>query len=401
MSTRAVAGLETIRCPIQPNVLLMRLYADDGLTGLGESFFGAEAVEAYLHETVAPLLVGAPLPSPERLRRLLTGHVGFQGSGVETRGNGAVDIAVWDLLGKATGQPVATLLGGPYQDSLPVYNTCAGPSYVKDEPRQAVSNWGLADTSRYEDLRGFLERPGELAKELWDEGLRAMKVWPFDQAAERTGGMRLERADLLAGLKVLDDIRNAVPEMDVMVELHGLWSLHAALGLVKELERFSPYWVEDPLRSDSQASYATLQAATPVPLATGETLTGQRAFRGLLERAGIRVAIVDIGWTGGLTEARKIAALADSYDLPFAPHDCTGPISFAACVHLALSQPNALVQESVRAFRHTWYGELATGLPLVEDGRVRLEDRPGLGVELTDGLTSRPGVTTRLTGTRP
>jgi L-alanine-DL-glutamate epimerase-like enolase superfamily enzyme len=401
MSTRAVAGLETIRCPIQPNVLLMRLHADDGLTGLGESFFGAEAVEAYLHETVAPLLVGAPLPSPERLRRLLTGHVGFQGSGVETRGNGAVDIAVWDLLGKATGQPVATLLGGPYQDGLPVYNTCAGPSYVKDQPRQAVSNWGLADTSRYEDLRGFLERPGELAKELWDEGLRAMKVWPFDQAAERTGGMRLERADLRAGLKVLDDIKNAVPEMDVMVELHGLWSLHAALGLVKELERFTPYWVEDPLRSDSQASYATLQAATPVPLATGETLTGQRAFRGLLERAGIRVAIVDIGWTGGLTEARKIAALADSYDLPFAPHDCTGPISFAACVHLALSQPNALVQESVRAFRHTWYGELATGLPPVEDGRVRLEDRPGLGVELTDGLTARPGVTTRLTGTRP
>ncbi|MET7337451.1 mandelate racemase/muconate lactonizing enzyme family protein [Nonomuraea sp. NPDC005650] len=401
MSTRAVAGLETIRCPIQPNVLLVRLHADDGLTGLGESFFGAEAVEAYLHETVAPLLVGAPLPSPERLRRLLAGHVGFQGSGVETRGNGAIDIAVWDLLGKATGQPVATLLGGPYQDSLPVYNTCAGPSYVKDEPRQAVSNWGLADTSRYEDLRGFLERPGELAKELWAEGLRTMKVWPFDQAAERTGGMRLERADLRAGLKVLDAIKNAVPEMDVMVELHGLWSLHAALGLVKELERFAPYWIEDPLRADSLASYATLQAATPLSLATGETLTGQRAFRGLMERAGIRVAIVDIGWTGGLTEARKIAALADSYDLPFAPHDCTGPISFAACVHLALSQPNALVQESVRAFRHTWYGELASGLPLVEDGRVTLEGRPGLGVDLADGLTDRPGVTTRLTGSRP
>ncbi|MEQ4724002.1 mandelate racemase/muconate lactonizing enzyme family protein [Nonomuraea sp. B19D2] len=399
MSIRAV-GLETIRCPIQPNVLLVRLHTDDGRTGLGESFFGAESVEAYLHETVAPQLVGAPLPSPERLRRLLTGHVGFQGSGVETRGNGAIDMAVWDLLGKAAGLPVAALLGGPYQDGLPVYNTCAGPSYVKNESRQAVSNWGLAETSPYEDLRGFLERPGELAKDLWDEGLRAMKVWPFDQAAERTGGMRLERADLLAGLRVLDEIKNAVPDMDVMVELHGLWSLHAALGLVAELERFAPYWVEDPLRSDSHASYATLQAATSVPLATGETLTGQRSFRALLERSAIRVAIVDIGWTGGLTEARKIAALADSYDLPFAPHDCTGPVSFAACVHLALSQPNALVQESVRAFRHTWYQELATGLPRVEHGRVTLDGRPGLGVELADGLTERPGVTTRLTGSR-
>ncbi|MBN6052109.1 mandelate racemase/muconate lactonizing enzyme family protein, partial [Nonomuraea sp. RK-328] len=396
----ALRGLETIRCPIQPNVLLVCLHADDGRTGLGESFFGAEAVEAYLHETVAPRLVGAPLPGPERLHRMLAGHVGFQGSGVETRGNGAVDMAVWDLLGKAAGLPVAALLGGPYQDDLPVYNTCAGSSYVRDEPRQAVSNWGISETSRYEDLRAFLERPGELAKELWGEGLRVMKVWPFDQAAERTGGMRLERDDLRAGLRVLDAIRNAVPEMDVMVELHGLWSLRAALGLVRELERFQPYWVEDPLRSDSAASYATLQSATSVPIATGETLTGQRPFRALLERAAIRVAIVDVGWTGGLTEARKIAALADSYDLPFAPHDCTGPVSFAACVHLALSQPNALVQESVRAFRHTWYAELATGLPPVEDGRVRLAPGPGLGVELADGLTGRPGVTTRLTGSR-
>ncbi|MEU7852429.1 mandelate racemase/muconate lactonizing enzyme family protein [Nonomuraea sp. NPDC049141] len=401
MSTRAaVRGLETIRCSIQPNVLLVRLHTDDGHAGLGESFFGAEAVEAYLHETVAPLLVGAPLPGPERLRRLLTGHVGFQGSGVETRGNGAVDLAVWDLLGRTTGQPVSTLLGGPYQDSLPVYNTCAGPAYVKNEPRQAVSNWGLATASPYDDLQGFLERPAELAKSLWDEGFRAMKVWPFDQAAERTGGTRLDRAELRAGLRVLDEIKNAVPEMEVMVELHGLWNLYAAAGLMRELERFAPFWVEDPLRADSHGSYATLQAGTSVPLATGETLTGQRSFRELLARSAIRVAIIDMGWSGGLTEARKIAALADSYDIPFAPHDCTGPISFAACVHLALSQPNTLVQESVRAFQHTWYQELATGLPKVENGTVTLDGRPGLGVELVPGLTERADVTTRLSGTR-
>lgn len=391
-----MAGLETIRCAVQPNVLLVRVHTADGRTGLGESFFGARAVEAYLHETVAPLLVGAPLPSPERLRRLLTGHVGFQGSGVETRGNAAIDLAAWDLLGKESGLPVATLLGGPCHDSLPVYNTCAGPAYIKSESRQSVSNWGLAEASRYDDLAGFLERPAELAKDLWDEGFRAMKVWPFDEAAERTGGMRLSQADLRAGLRVLDEIRGAAPEMDVMVELHGLWSLHAALDLVRELERFTPYWVEDPLRADSAGSYATLQSATTVPVATGETLTGQRSFRGLLERAGIRVAIIDMGWSGGLTEARKIAALADSYDTPFAPHDCTGPVSFAACVHLAMSQPNTLVQESVRAFQHTWYRDLATGLPPVVDGRVTLTSRPGLGVELAPDLTDRPDVTARL-----
>lgn len=392
-----VVGIETIRCAVQPNVLLVRLHTRDGHTGLGESFFGAEAVEAYLHQTVAPLLVGKPLPSPERLRRLLTGHVGFQGSGVETRGNGAIDIAAWDLLGKVTSQPVVSLLGGPFQVSLPVYNTCAGSAYVRDESRQSVSNWGLADASRYEDLRGFLERPAELAKDLWDEGYRAMKVWPFDEAAERSAGMRLSREELRDGLHVLDEIRNAAPEMDVMVELHGLWSLHAALGLVRELERVSPYWVEDPLRADNHAAYATLQSSTSIPIATGETLTGQRSFRALLDSAAIQVAIIDIGWSGGLTEARKIATLADSYDTPFAPHDCTGPVSFAACVHLALSQPNALLQENVRAFRHTWYRDLVTGLPDVDDGRVSLSSRPGLGVSLVDGLTSRSDVTTRWT----
>lgn len=396
-----MTGLETIRCAVQPNVLLVRVHAADGHTGIGESFFGARAVEAYLHETVAPLLVGHPLPSPERLRRLLTGHVGFQGSGVETRGNAAIDLAAWDLLGKVSGLPVSELLGGPCHDSLPVYNTCAGPAYIKSESRQSVSNWGLAEASRYDDLAGFLERPAELAKDLWDEGFRAMKVWPFDEAAERTGGTRLDRADLRAGLRVLDEIRGAAPEMDVLVELHGLWTLHAALDLVRELERFAPFWVEDPLRADSAGSYATLQSATSVPIATGETLTGQRSFRALLERSGIRVAIIDTGWSGGLTEARKIAALADSYDTPFAPHDCTGPVSFAACAHLAMSQPNTLVQESVRAFQHTWYADLATGLPVVADGRVRLDSRPGLGISLAPDLVDRPDVTTRLSGTRP
>ena len=203
------------------------------------------------------------------MARLLPGHVGFQGSGAETRGNGAIDLALWDLLGQRTGLPVSALLGGPVRRELPVYNTCAGVSYVQDEPRQAVSNWGLPTggaPGRYEDLDAFLHRPYKLARELYDEGFRAMKVWPFDAAAEATLGTRLERDALLTGLRVLDAIRDeAGDEMEILVELHGLWSLPAATRLLGELERFRPFWVEDPLRPDAAGAYGRAAPADRRP----------------------------------------------------------------------------------------------------------------------------------------
>jgi galactonate dehydratase len=164
-----ITAVETLRKASQPGVLVLRLRTDEGLTGLGESFFGARAVEAYVHETVAPVLLEAEEPSPEGIARLLQPYVGYQSSGVETRGNGAVDFALWDLLGRRTGLSVSALLGGPVRRELPVYNTCAGPSYVQEEPRQVVANWGLpaeGEARRYEDLDAFLHRPGILAREL-------------------------------------------------------------------------------------------------------------------------------------------------------------------------------------------------------------------------------------------
>ena len=126
-----IVALETLRPTAQPNLLLLRLHADDGATGLGEAFFGGAAVEAYLHDTAAPVLLGERHPTPERTARLLAPYVGYQGGGVETRGNGAVDMALWDLLGKRAGLPVVDLLGGAVRDRVRVYNTCAGPGYVR------------------------------------------------------------------------------------------------------------------------------------------------------------------------------------------------------------------------------------------------------------------------------
>ena len=193
-------------------------------------------------------------------------------------------------------------------------------------------------------------------------------------------------------------IRDAVgDDLKLMVELHGLWNRPTAEKICAAVSPYRPFWVEDPMRGDQVDGLCRLASDVDVPIATGETCTGRRGFLPLLQGGALSVVTVDVQWTGGITEARKVAALADTYGVPIAPHDCTGPISFAACVHLVMSQPNGLIQETVRAFLRTWYGELVTGLPPVTGGTIGLTGEPGLGVALVDGLAERPDVRHRLT----
>jgi galactonate dehydratase len=392
-----VVALETLRPAAQSNVCFVRLRTDSGLTGLGEAFYGSGAVEAYLHDSVAPLLLGLTDPTPERVAKLITPYVGYQGGGVETRANGAIDIALWDLLGQAADLPLTDLLGGAVHDAVPIYNTCAGPGYVSRTTRQSSDNWGLGAADSYEDLDAFLHRPGELARRLWDEGIRGMKIWPFDQAAERSGGTDITADELARGIAIVEAVRAEVGfDMDLMIELHGLWQRRGATRICKALAPYRPYWVEDPIRPDAVDALAGLRREVDVPIATGETCIGRRGFLPLLQRQALDVVTVDVQWTGGLTEARKVATLADTFAIPIAPHDCTGPVSFAACVHLVASQPNGLVQETVRAFLRTWYPEFATGLPVVADGVVRPPRQPGHGVRLQEGVEDRPDVRVRM-----
>ncbi len=381
-----IASLETFRPAFQPNVTLLRLRSDDGAVGLGEAFFAAGAVEAYLHENVAPVLLALNDPTPEAVARKLAPYVGYQGGGVETRAIGAVDIALWDLMGRRAGRRVADLLGGAVRERIPIYNTCAGSGYVGSSSRQESGNWGLGREAPFEDLEAFLNRPAQLARELAAEGIPGMKVWPFDTGAEKTGGTDILPEDLERGLSVARAIREAVPSMNLMIELHGLWNLKSAEKICRALEPLKPFWVEDPIRPDAVDALSRLKNATSVPIATGETVVGRRGFLPLLERKAVDVITADVQWTGGLTEARKIASLADTFGVPVAPHDCTGPVTFAACAHLVMSQPNGLVQETVRAFLRTWYGELVEGLPPISGGQLSLTKEPGLGLRLKDGL---------------
>jgi L-alanine-DL-glutamate epimerase-like enolase superfamily enzyme len=386
-----IRQLETIRLGEFPNILWVRVHTDEGLSGLGETFMGAEAVEAYLHEWVAPRLIGQDPLAIEARARDLTGYLGWRGSGVETRGNSAIDIALWDLFGKAAGMPVHTVLGGRSRDAIRIYNTCAGYQYIRSNVNQTSSNWGLGNQAGpYEDLQGFLHHADELALSLKSEGISAMKIWPFDLAAERSHGQYISAADLDQALEPFHRIRAAVGDgMDIMVEFHSLWRLPMAQRIARALREFNTFWHEDPIRIDSLDLLRQYATHCDAMICASETLSYKWGFKDYLQTGVAGVVMLDLSWCGGLTEARKIGAMADAWQLPVAPHDCTGPVVWTASTHLSLHAPNALIQESVRAFYSGWYRELVTELPVVQNGMISLSDKPGLGLELLPDLHRR------------
>jgi galactonate dehydratase len=395
-----IAKLETLRIEEFPNLLWLRVHSDEGIVGLGETFMMPRTVEAYLHEVAAPKVLGRDPLAIERIAKDLVGYLGFRSTGAEMRGNSALDIALWDLFGKATGQPLAQLLGGFGRESIRTYNTCAGPVYMRKARGQQVANWGLTRESpeRYDDLDAFLNRADELAEDLLGEGITAMKIWPFDPAAEKSDGQYISRPDLKRALEPFEKIRRAVGDrMDVMVEFHSLWQVQPAITIAKALAPFATFWHEDPIKMDSLANLVRYAAASPAPICASETLGSIFAFRDLLETGAAGVIMFDIGWCGGISEARKIAAMAEAWRLSVAPHDCTGPVVFAASSHLSLHAPNALVQESVRAYYRTWYRDLVEGLPEVSGGEISVARRPGHGVELHSDLAKRHSVEIRTT----
>ncbi|CAN5804209.1 mandelate racemase/muconate lactonizing enzyme family protein [soil metagenome] len=394
-----ITGLETVRIAERANLLWLLVHTDEGLTGLGETFFGARTVEAHIHEWIAPRAIGRDPLAIDALAADLTGYLGFRSTGAEMRGNSAFDIALWDIFGKAAGLPIVQLLGGFTRDAIRTYNTCAGSSYIKDASGQATANYGLGAAGEFDDLNGFLHRADELALSLLEEGITALKIWPFDAAAEKTRGTYIAAPDLRAALAPFEKIRAAVGDaMDIMVEFHSMWQLLPALQIARALAPFGTFWHEDPIRMDSLASLRRYAEGSPAPICASETLGSRWAFRDLLETGVAGIVMLDLGWCGGLSEARKIAAMAEAWHLPVAPHDCTGPVVFCASTHLSLNAPNALVQESVRAFYRTWYRDLVTALPAVANGMVSVPPGPGLGMELNPELDRAFSVERRVSG---
>jgi L-alanine-DL-glutamate epimerase-like enolase superfamily enzyme len=171
-----------------------------------------------------------------------------------------------------------------------------------------------------------------------------------------------------------------------MAEFHSLWNLPAAVRIGQALKPFAPYWMEDPIRMESAASLRTYREQTGLPVCASETLATRMGYRPFLEAEAVDIVMLDLSWCGGLTEARKIAAMAEAWQRPIAPHDCTGPVVLAASVHLAVHAPNALVQEVVRAYLAGWYRDVVTALPPLRRGEIAPPDGPGLGLRLLPDL---------------
>lgn len=393
-----ITAVETIQSAAYPNCVWLRLETDEGLTGLGETFRNPEATVAYIHETVAPYLLDQDPREPERHRNALLRHVGNRFSGfptrsIEIRGNSAADIALWDLAGKALNAPLYQLLGGPAHETLPVYNTCASDGY--NFAAKVIGDSRAAGEGE-DDLARQVSDPGGLARSLLEEGIQGMKIWPFDRFAAKHDGWRIDPGDLAEATAIVAAIRDAVgDEIDIMLEYHSLWRLSAALDIAEALAPYGVFWHEDPIDLDNIADLRRYREETGGRVAASENLGTTRWLRDALVAGAVDVVQFDMGWVGGLSEGRRIAAMAEAFDRPIAPHDCVGPILFAADCHLAFASPNTLTQEIVRAYLSGWYAAIATGLPTVTHGRLGLPGGPGHGAELREDFLAGNGITRR------
>jgi galactonate dehydratase len=390
-----ITKVETIRYRPQPNILWVRIHTDEGLIGLGETFYLPGAVEAVVHDLIAGFLLGSSPFDRERIGNNVFSWTNFFGyAGAEMRALSAVDIALWDIVGQYTGQPIYNLLGGMCRDRLRVYNTC-----VNGGP--------------YNDFTDFLERPAELAADLFRRGIKALKIWPWDQfapsfqdsapagptpwAALGPSGSYLSAEDLEKGLQCVKKVREALGnKIEVLIEGHSRWDLNCAIRIARALEPYDPLWMEDMMKPDSAHDLARLARETRVPHAVSERLFTRYAFRQILEAQAARVVIADLVWTGGITEGRKIAALADTFHLPIAPHDCTGLVALFANIHLSAASPNAMILETVRGFYEGWYREAYTESLVIQEGFAHVPKRPGLGTSLRVELLGSSDVSVRL-----
>ncbi|KXU35198.1 dehydratase [Cephaloticoccus capnophilus] len=402
-----ITRIDTLQIGEFPFLLWLQVHTDSGLIGTGETFWAPGPVASYIHENVASYLLGKdPRDIELHDRRLASVYVGARDSGAELRGNSAINIALWDLYSQSLGEPLWRLLGGRTHQSVPVYNTCAGYGHVRATGRNALfertEDWSLKpgdmDEGPYEDLLAWRYDAGGLAKSLLQEGIRAMKIWPFDIAAEASNGARITLRDLDKALEPFAKIRQAVGnEMEIMVEMHGLWTLPPALRIAEALKPFSVAWLEEPIRYNEFDAMAELARHTNIPLAASERLATRQMFKQLIDKRAASIIMIDLAWCGGLSEARKIANMAEASELPVTLHDCTGPVVYAASCALSATLPNVTYQEMVRAYTTGWYREIADNIPEVADGGVSPLPGPGLGLRLKPELFSRPDAIVRTT----
>lgn len=395
-----IVAIETlVPADIMPGLVLLRLHTDAGpvagqpVVGHGETYYIPHAVAATIHDWMARRLLGADATAIESHWRFLSERcASFGGKGCELRAISAIDLALWDILGQLTQRPIWKLLGGPVRSGIPVYNSSGGPTYGRRPHGSAdAQGWpGHGDLGKpgpLEDNYNSIHHPADLAEELLVQGYRAMKLWSFDRIYQRSGGHRLGAEDLAEGLKPFHAIRDRVgSKMELILDGHGFFSLAAAVRIADAMRDIRPLWLEDILRPDSIPALANFRAKSPVPVAVSEMLVTREDYRQALEAHAADYVMIDPTWVGGISESRRIAELAQLYNVPALMHDCTGPLTLFAGLHIAASCANVTYQETVRAHLKTLYPLLIDEPVEVSAGHLPLPTRPGLGIRLLPDL---------------
>ncbi|MDG3042845.1 mandelate racemase/muconate lactonizing enzyme family protein [Roseicyclus marinus] len=353
---------------------IVRITTACGITGLGEVYaaaVGSKAMRAVIGDVFERHMLGENPENIELMARRVWSSGFTQRADPTVFGAFAgLEMACWDILGKARERPVWALLGGKMNERLRAY-TYIYPD--DDTPAEEVGRfWVDADAQ------------AQAAAARVAEGWTAVK---FDPAGPYTirGGHAPAGADISLSAAFCKSIRGAVGDRaDLLFGTHGQFTPGHAIRLAKAIEPYDPLWYEEPIPPDDIAGLAEVARATSIPVATGERLCGKMEFAAAL-RAGVRIVQPALGRAGGIWEGRKIAILAEAHSAQIAPHLYAGPVEWAANVHLGVACPNLLMVEAIETDFHK---SLVRGRPVVEGGFVEAPNAPGLGIELDDTLAA-------------
>jgi galactonate dehydratase len=347
------------------NLTFVQVHTDEGLTGVGEARMlnRTDALIGYLAEASKNHIEGSdPFDTEDLVHRMKYGDYGRAGE-IVMSGIACVEMACWDIVGKALGQPVWRLLGGKVRDRIKAY---ANGWYTVERTPDAFH---------------------EAALTVVGHGYQALKLDPFG-----SGTLELDHAETMRSVSLIEAVRDAIgEEAELLVEMHGRFSPATAIRLAGLLEPFNPGWIEEPCPPENLKALSKVSAHTDLPIATGERIHDRIEFREIFELQAADIIQPDISHIGGILETRKLAATAETHYVMVAPHNVGGPVLTAANLHLAACTPNFKIQEHFNDFADAAIKAVAPGLPAVVDGYFALPQAPGLGVELDlDALAEFP-----------
>jgi galactonate dehydratase len=370
-----ITGLRTYRSYVNwRNWLFVRLYTDEGITGIGEATLhgNARAVEASIHEMESYLMGQDPFGIERHWEAIYHGRR-WRGGPVLNSALSGVESALWDIIGKTLGVPVYKLLGGPYRDRIKVYaNGWFGG--VEDE---GVGAGRTKRDSGEPDATWAAERLAQMAKKVVESGYEALKLNPFGPKSD-------ERRMINRGVQVVGAIRDAVgSDIDILIECSERFTPRGAIMAAEALAPLRPGFLEEPVRFENAQAMARVTARSDVPIATGERLYNRYDFRDLLQLQAVDIIQPDLTHVGGILECKKLAAMAEVWYASVAPHNSGGPISHAMAIQMAACTPNFLILESF--VDEDDIRQRSTTVPFpVADGYLDVPESPGLGTDLIE-----------------